>query len=258
MYQELRLLNFRSILQYEDIPVAKFKDELMMAPYRCNGFCLDCEHEGFVSANSNPVLMSHGCSTADFERLLGPLPNKNINAPIMFVGENPGGNYGNCSKAVFHEVIKWPPVNHYYWTPSIRNWPSSAEETRSNPYGDYLAYLMMRFGLANAYITNCVKCKYGASDYWSTAKMCISKYLKEEIRIFEPVMIFCLGTAADKLVYKYAGIGGDRKTCLLHPRVLDDPRQRKNYPGPADYYNENNRRIVDALKRIGLFSDERQ
>ena len=248
---ELRDLNFKRVLMYEGVPKPKRKTGNRL--YQCHGFCVKCERCRLVSSPVGEVLMSHGCLSSDFESLLGPMPDKRLFEPIMFLFQNPGGNYGNCSEVSYEGITKWPPVNHYYWTPTLSTWPKNVEEIKVS-YGDYIAYLMVRFGFANVYITNCIKCKYTKMNYWPTAEKCINEFLVEEVNLFKPKMILCFGTAADKLIYKYLGIGGGRKARLLHPRVLDDPRQRKKYPQPEDYYNENERRIEECLKRNGLIT----
>lgn len=52
-------------------------------------------------------------------------------------------------------------MNHYYWTPNLEAWPSSATDLRGSFYGPYFAYLMRRHQLRNVYITNLVSELFG-------------------------------------------------------------------------------------------------
>jgi hypothetical protein len=109
--------------------------------------------------------MSHGCDSADFEAILGPMPKDGpgLEQHILFLLENPGMNYGNGRKVKFGGHEKQPPVCHYYFAPSTNFWPEGLEDFGGNLYGPYFAYLTQKHHLTNVYITNLVKCKYHTS-----------------------------------------------------------------------------------------------
>ncbi len=89
--------------------------------------------------------MSHGADTADFEVVLGPRPDNGqppVIAPIMFLLQDPGKDYGNGQEVLFGGFRKRPPVRHYYWTPAPGPWPKHPDEFGGDFYGPYFAYLM--------------------------------------------------------------------------------------------------------------------
>ncbi len=99
---------------------------------------------------------------------------------------------------------KQPPINHYYWAPSITCWPHELEQFKGNFYGPYFAYLMWRHQLRNVYITNLVKCKWTTCDGKSgrtparIVAHCSEHYLKREVELFAPSLVLCFGRAAEK------------------------------------------------------------
>jgi hypothetical protein len=150
---ELAELNFRKLINYGVQPSVKVKYD----PLQCYGYCIDCEQKYLVEPGQLD-LISHACDSSDFEAILGPLPSAQpIDIPIVFLLEDPGGDYGNGERFSYEGCRKQPPTNHYYWSPQVHTWPASIEELR-HFYGPYFAYLMRNHGLRNVYITNLVKC----------------------------------------------------------------------------------------------------
>jgi len=200
---KLSNLNFQRLLKYGGQPTIK---NTYNPPLECKGYCISCEEKGvFNNDNDSFDQMSHGCDTSDFEVLLGKIDGNNFD-PIMFLLENPGGDYKNGNVVSYKGYNKQPPVNHYYWTPNIQSWP---EHPYSLPhlYGPYFAYLMKRHRLNNVYITNLIKCNTIASnrkEYNKPAAIenCTDKWLKEELEIFSPKHIFCFGRNAEKGLQK--------------------------------------------------------
>ena len=154
---ELVELNFMELLHYGGQPRVMFRYDRTNRPH-CVGYCTGCEDRGLVRRGELD-LMSHGCDSADFESLLGPLPAEHlIKAPVLFLLEDPGGDYGNGDVVPFGSHRKRPPNRHYFWTLPNPTWPARVSEFGSNFYGPYFAYLMAKHGLANVYVTNAVKC----------------------------------------------------------------------------------------------------
>ncbi len=171
--QELESLNFSDILDYGR-PVKKISKS--DHPFNtCKGFCHDCEDKGIAPKDKAKVVrMSHGCTSDDFARILGSqLPEAKCALPIMFLLENPGGDYDLGEDCQCDGMVKQPPNKHYYFSSGMKRWPTDVSEIGSNHYGDYFAYLMAKFGLSDVYITNCIKCKYDGDCYNSTADNCI-------------------------------------------------------------------------------------
>ena len=208
--------------------------------------------------------MSHGCSSDDFVSIIGkPLPEVKCDLPIMFLLENPGGDCGNGKAVTCDGVTKNPPVNHFYFSSELDHWPTTPDEIK-NPYGDYFAYLMAKFGLANVYVTNCVKCEYSGDKkdpngrYLKTAWNCMVRFLEKEIELFQPRLIVCFGRqVSDELLYKKIECSGKplgvpfvkSPKPLLHPSTPFNPYHRKKWPW-AKFVQENDRRLQKALDSL--------
>src|SRR4051812_47984659 len=92
-------INFREIVDYGGQPPVKNKYE---PPLHCPGYCISCEESGLLKDSGGKLdLMSHGCDSWDFKSLLGELPGDapgagpRLHEPVMFLLENPGGDYSN-------------------------------------------------------------------------------------------------------------------------------------------------------------------
>ncbi len=218
----LATLNFSQLLNYGGRPNIK---NVYEPPLSCSGYCVDCEKSGDVFENSGDYFdqMSHGCDSSDFEALLGPLTNRGNSFPIVFLLENPGGDHGNGEIIHYQGYKKQPPVNHYYWTPNINEWPNCSDEL-PHLYGPYFAYLMNKHGLSNVYITNVTKCNTLSTNNKSynsqkATEICTKKFLKKEMDIFSPKYIFCFGQKA----YKHLKTNlpeyyeSSKCVCLYHP-----------------------------------------
>ena len=196
---KLANLNFRELLNYGGQPIVKsfYYD----SPLNCIDYCILCEQRS-VFPNQNDCFdqMSHGCDTSDYETLIGELKTDRIvNFPILFLLENPGGDNGNGEIVPYKGYAKQPPINHYYWA-DIDDWPTNADNLK-HYYGPYFAYLMKKFGLKNVYITNLIKCNVIKKekknfDYRLAQSLCTENWLKKEIEIFSPKIIFSFGNRA--------------------------------------------------------------
>ena len=239
-------LNFRDLLHYGGEPSIQ---HTYVPPLACSGYCIHCEEKGNVFSNSQDSFdqMSHGCDTSIYETLLEPMCNggRRIELPIIFLLENPGGNYQNGRCVDFKGYKKRPPVNVYYWSPGIKKWPKSAVEL-SEMYSDYFAYLMNRYGLKNVYITNLIKCNTINGkwyNYQEARSNCIEKWFKREIEIFAPKFVFSFGDKATNGFKKYSHQFSwkIKYQQLLHPAQRRYSRERM--------IKENNFRIDRFLKQ---------
>jgi hypothetical protein len=222
-------LNFYKLLNYggQPPPAARYDP-----PLPCNGYCVECEAAGLVQGSGGRLdLMSHGCDSADFEAILGPMPKDGpgLEQHILFLLENPGMNYGNGRKVKFGGHEKQPPVCHYYFAPSTNFWPEGLEGFGGNFYGLYFAYLMQKHHLTNVYITNLVKCKYHTSKGDSARtppdinRKCMDLFLRREINYFEPKLIVCFGRAAERgFKFAYREVYPIKYLYLYHPSYICD------------------------------------
>ena len=202
--ERLADLNFRQLLHYDGggPPVQHSFD----TPLACSGYCVHCEERGNVFHNAGDSFdqMSHGCDTSVYEKLLGgPIPNREgrLEVPIIFLLENPGGDRGIGEPVKFRGCKKRPPVNHYYWTPSVSTWPSTWPlDNEKNIYGDYFAYLMNKHRLSNVYITNLIKCNVSKEksdyNYNESRSNCVERWFRREMKIFSPKFVFSFGIKA--------------------------------------------------------------
>ena len=128
--------------------------------------------------------------------------------PIMFVYESPGLDYGIYDGVSYMGYDK-RPSRDWYWIHEDQDFVAYPEGFRGGEYGGFVWSAILTFKLANAYITNLVKCglnnaegKYkGLSDFRpETVENCFSSFLKEELNLFKPRVIFAFGAAVEEWV----------------------------------------------------------
>lgn len=244
--KNLHRLNFKELLHYpEEVRPANYYE----TPAACTGFCIECEKTGALDrAKGKLTLMSHACDTDDFEVLLGEKlsPVQPVNAPVMFLLEDPGGDYNLGENITFSGSTKKPPVNHYYFSTGLSSWPKSIDSLDGNFYGSYFAYIMKRHSLTNVYMTNTVKCKrVGVENPHIIEDVCVRTFLAKEIAEFSPISVFCFGTKV------FHGLRGrfpeQRCICLYHPSFIQNRSYTKGL-SPSEAIMENERRIAEELK----------
>nr|ANA08043.1 hypothetical protein 5G4_014 [uncultured bacterium 5G4] len=253
-------LNFRALVDYGGQPRVMNLYDPANRPH-CQGYCVNCEDKGLVY-DGELDLMSHGCDTSDFETLLGKLSVSHpITVPVMFLLEDPGGDYGNGEVVMFQGHSKRPPNNHYFWTPENRTWPRGVGEFGANFYGPYFAYLMATHGLGNVYITNAVKCGTKGSlraegkksqRYKQLAANCRERFLAQELRLFKPQLVFCFGESAHDHYRGLASIQGFPPGHLLkHPAFIHRRWQTVKPPTTQqELINQNDEVVQAALARL--------
>ena len=203
--------------------------------------------------------MSHGADTEDFEKSICKLPPGGLEVSVAFLLESPGGYCGNGEKLTYEGVTKRPPVNHYYWTPQRRTWPTSPSEVR-NPYGDYFAYIIAKHRLNNVYFTNVIKCSLAERDvdqfvgYYVTRdpdardskirNNCFNLFLREEMRIVNPQIVFYFGQKTEKMGYYL-----ELQSLLpnAHFERLHHPAARTL--GQSEIIGQNDVRMLQALSK---------
>jgi len=191
--------------------------------------------------------MSHGCSIDEIKQIIPEPFEGTDDRSIMFLLENPGGDYQNGCNVTYDGIEKNPPVNHFYFSPNLDSgkWPTTVEEVQPNPYGNYFAYLIKKYSLKNVYITNCIKCKYTGDMYEKTKETCAEEFLQKEVCIFKPDIVFFFGHKAEHIfndVKKRLFPDLRGKTCYLwHPAAR---RSRKNI------IEHNDKILVEFLRKI--------
>ena len=248
----LKQLNFQTLLQYPENLIIK---NSYSNPILCNGFCIDCEKKEVIDLKSTKLtFLSHSCTTEDYVSILGEMPNnKHYEGKVMFILEQPGGDYNLGNWLFFHGVKKYPPVKHYYWTPDSENWIMSINELieDGNFYGNYFSYLINKFGFTNCYITNAIKCKIvGANrytnDYNTVSQNCRENFLQKEFTHLNPSLICCFGDAAFNLTNRLIGIEGVIICRLYHPHAIKTS-QRYGYTR-KEMFIANDREIGKKIK----------
>jgi len=252
--QMLLELNFSNLLRY-DIEQLKRKGAQTKydEPLTCTCFCTLCELKGFAtSPESRPAMMSHACDSSDYEQKLGSIIKhlKTLNVtcfaePVLFLLEDPGGHWDSGCKIECNGFFKQAPTKHYYWMPhNIKEWPSLQwikPSDRGGYYGDYFAYLMVRHGLINVYITNLRKCKWkkeeSPKNIDSCTNQCVENYLSQEIGQIKPRIVFCFGRKAEN--------GFDRRFNSYQSRYLYHPACRKTR---EEMVQKNDEWISSAIK----------
>ncbi|MDA3786930.1 MAG: hypothetical protein PF503_00305 [Desulfobacula sp.] len=251
---ELAKINFTEIINYGGQPKVQ---NSYSTPLSCIGYCVRCEESGLINKTGGQLeLMSHGCDSFDFESILGAMPQKGvkISQPILFLLENPGANRRNGAPVDFRGFRKQPPVNHYYWTPNNDKWPDQVSQFNGNFYGPYFSYLMKKHQLGNVYISNLIKCKWmkGNDSKVSNDSLlrsyCIEQYLKREIEVFAPKIVFCFGRNAEK-GYRAMAFGDGKSVYLMHPSFIAD-RHQTTARSQEDLVKENDGIITQAIEQI--------
>jgi uracil-DNA glycosylase family 4 len=203
--------------------------------------------------------MSHGCDSQDFTSVLGPLPieGRAVDAPILFLLEEPGGDWESGQKIRFRACLKQPPNYHYYWSPGGHIWPTSLADLGDNFYGTYFAYLMRKHGLRNVYITNVVKCRWVAAaddarrDKSPIVEHCTQRFLAREVTILKPRLVLCFGNdalAESQEVRRHCA-PQCRVGTLLHPSYIQY-RCQTHGRTKQDCLDINDSRVCEALTDI--------
>lgn len=250
----LSYLNFQELLDYGGQPPVRNEYDPSLC---CRGYCVSCEKNGLLEKTGGRLdLMSHGCDSADFESILGPMPRKGVSVeqPVLFLLENPGRDYKNGKPVEFQGYQKQPPVNVYYWT-DIECWPHDLTQFKGNFYGPYFAYLMWRHQLLNVYITNLIKCKWDNGNARKTPtpiiEHCTERHLKREVQFFAPKLVFCFGRAAKNGCEEF--FRREKLNCpavyLYHPSFIRD-RYQTGGKTQQELIQENDDSAKEALKAL--------
>lgn len=164
--------------------------------------------------------VSHGSHTLDFlnaanlnkKEIKHLFENKCwIDTPVLFLMENPSINYEiyeECANGKF-------PTKTWYWIHRKMQKPSDIntdEYLKQGKYGEMVYSLICKYKLANAYLTNVIKCglnghKNGKDDYLGTVwykdeckNKCLNEIFSKEIETliegYDQLKIFAFGSNA--------------------------------------------------------------
>lgn len=162
--------------------------------------------------------VSHGSHTLDFLNaanldkidIQDLFKNESwIDIPVLFLMENPSIDY-----EIYNECENGKsPTNTWYWIHRKLQKPSNVnldEYLKQGKYGEMVYSLICKYKLANAYLTNVIKCglngyKNGKDDYLGTVwykdeckSKCLNEIFSKEITIltegYDQLKIFAFGS----------------------------------------------------------------
>lgn len=224
----LRELNFRDLikLDVDDVNQYEYKD------YAANnnhhkpiiGYCTKCEEMGISTCNDEEEgyclrNISHGAHARDF---LDSFTDKYDTADwnqggVMFIMENPSKDYGIYEDTtIIKSGVTYTkrPSKDWYWIHTSKDAKGYPQNFKGGSYGEFVASAIVTFHLANAYMTNLIKCGMngpadsfkGIDSYKSECiDKCCKEYLDKEIEIIKPKVIFTFGTKVYDYVSEHVG-----------------------------------------------------
>lgn len=242
------------------------------------GYCTYCEEKEYNksqrSGNDTDYrlhFVSHGTHSLDFCKSMSITLDDTWNdIPVLFLFENPSIQYGELFEK---EAIKYGKSNKYpakkwYWVHGGYDkedciYPKSYKQ---GCYGELIACLIKSFKLANAYMTNIVKCgmntddgkKYLGTEYYheECIKNCINNVLKKEIEILnakkEKLIIFAFSKRVYNLAVQYLDIGNYEICLMPHPasRLANDYRKYVLFGKVYKTLKNNHCNCEEALKEF--------
>lgn len=223
--KELHRINFGEILgkeNPEEYNYTRYKNNDYKHEKNVNECCLLCgDDSNFNCDQWNKRIISHGTHSFDYIEVFKKFePNIDISDwnynPVVFLFENPSRD---------KEAAK-----HWYWiqegyqrdkdSPHFMFDKDSVKEEniyKKGKYNEMLASIIYHYKLANAYVTNAVKCGFQKNngDFMKTKEYskkcidnCLYKILYKELECItsqfkDKVTIICFGRAAEKLVLRF-------------------------------------------------------
>ena len=210
----LRALNFAELISF-DIPDA---ESYSFHDYRTNGFrhpmalgcCIACEQAGHHRATDGSGFrlnnISHGAHSGDFLDSLDTVPATSgwHHDPVLFVFEGPSKDYGQYGALDTKGYAK-RPSREWYWVHRAHRHLGYPDSFCGGTYGDLVRSVILTFRLANAYVTNLVKC--GLNDFSGgqyrgigsyppeCISTCFQRFLSREVAALQPKGVFSFWTA---------------------------------------------------------------
>ena len=211
----LNELNFKKLitLDIKDVNRYSFDDYHKNNDSHPNviDYCTKCEDasikQEFQVCHDNSFFLkniSHGSKSDDFIQALDINYTKDWNEKgVMFIMENPSKDYGIYYTPSIINTYNKRPAKLWYWIHNKKTIKGYPEHFVGGEYGDLVASVIVTFKLKNAYLTNLVKCGLNNSkDEYKGIKelnnncieICINEFLKEEIKIIKPNVVFAFGS----------------------------------------------------------------
>ena len=267
--KELRKLNFNKLItigvpditgySYDEYKANGFKHKSI------TGYCVSCEEKGCSTASDDAAYqlttISHGAHSSDFFQAYKEKQDISDwhHEPIMFVYESPGRNNDIYKKERYNGYDKQPSKT-WYWIDSDWDRPIAYPEGfKGGVYGTFVWCATLTFKLANVYVTNLVKCglNNAKGDYknldWfkdETVKTCYSNFLKEEIAILKPKIIFAVGSRVERKVRQFV-----KDLCLVqqlpHPAAQQGGGLRDDHYKAIYFWG-----VVRALHKADIINTD--
>jgi hypothetical protein len=212
--RELRQLNFADLLLLDHTDVGAYE----YAEYRANGhrhprilgYCVECERKGCHACVQEPAFtlrnISHGTHTVDFlAAVREPVDVTGWHdEPVLFVYEAPSLDYGIYETVECNGINK-RPARQWYWIHGDQEARRFPNAFTGGTYGDFILSAILTFRLRNVYVTNLVKCGLNTQDgrefrgiasfQAACVQTCIERYLRREVDLLRPRVIFAAGAA---------------------------------------------------------------
>lgn len=266
----LNELNFKNIIQLdiEDPNTYSFDEYVKNNNHHPNitGFCTLCEEKGINSGKTPGYYLqniSHGSRSIDFLKSFNEkidLSDWNTSG-VMFVMESPSKDYGIYKTVSFKKdeaLFTKRPSDQWYWIHEKQNIARFPKYFKGGEYGKFVASAILTFKLANAYMTNLIKCGMngendtfkGIDDYDEQCiKTCCKHFLEQEIDLLQPRVIFTFGS---KVFYWVNTLFNDRTKVVSLPHPAGQRRGFKDEYYKTLYFCL----IAKALYQEGVIEEE--
>ncbi|PLT31985.1 uracil-DNA glycosylase family protein [Bacillus sp. V5-8f] len=262
--EKLKKLNFDQLLKLSNVEASSYSFD----KYRKNGkkhiiegFCTSCEKKEYNYSKKSPEFrlstISHGTHTNDFiDALKTNKPDVSSwhEEAVMFIFESPSGVDKKYTSITYNDVAK-KPTHEWYWIHNDKEYAEFPQFfERGKHYGRLVHSMINTFKLKNAYVTNLVKCglnnekgEFRGIDHFSSECInnCFENFLKQEINIVQPKVIFSFSKSVKRWVEKLAP--GLPVYYLPHPAGREKNKVRKLF-----YFWE----LTQGLYDTGILSEE--
>ena len=208
--------------------------------YKVLDFCQECKKYGVCSEYENQYkdyefhYITQGAHTFDFleanegpekkaEDIINKWDKEANDTPVIFLMENPSVGYQNYEEIETKGIKRRVPQNWYWIHEKGKLYDNNDkfQHYKSGRYGKMIASLIYNNKLANAYLTNAVKCgisfgnmdvkeeKYIGTDKYADEikKNCMEKVFKKEVEIIaegsERLVVFAFGGNAYWMAYNF-------------------------------------------------------
>jgi len=213
----LQELNFQHLIEYDVNDVKSYSFDKYCSNNsrhpRAIDYCTSCEE---LKCNVSPkdasfklCNISHGAHSRDFINAVDS--NMDISkwhtSGVVFVMESPSRDYGIYETTEITkkgQLYNKRPSKQWYWVHNKCDYVEYPIHFKGRKYGELVRSVIFTFKLANAYLTNLIKCGMNDSSgdifkglvYFDPKciQNCYNLYLSKEIELMNPKVIFTFGT----------------------------------------------------------------